>query len=84
VAFIARFLRRGLFGIHPDGLKSVELTPRLPEDWKSMALRKIHAFSDVFDIEIIWNTSRIQLKVITKTKMIFEIIVNGKPLTISL
>lgn len=47
-----RIITEGMFGIRPTGLKSFELTPRLPEAWDKMALRSIKAFGSVFDIEI--------------------------------
>ena len=47
-----RVFTEGLFGIRPTGLRSFELTPRLPEDWPSMALKNVHAFGHEFDINI--------------------------------
>lgn len=41
-----------MFGIRPTGLKRFEMTPRLPKEWPSMALRKIKAFGEDFDIEV--------------------------------
>ena len=36
-----RIITEGLFGIRPTGFNSFILTPRLPEVWSHMALRKI-------------------------------------------
>ncbi len=47
-----RIYTEGLFGIRPTGLNSFNLTPRLAEDWDEMSLRKIHAFGELFDIEV--------------------------------
>lgn len=47
-----RIYTEGLFGIRPAGLNSFNLTPRLAEDWNEMSLRKIHAFGEVFDVEV--------------------------------
>lgn len=47
-----RIITEGLFGIRPTGLNSFSITPRLPKKWNKMALRKIHAFGKIFDIEI--------------------------------
>ncbi len=47
-----RIYTEGLFGIRPTGLNSFNLTPRLADDWNEMSLRKIHAFGEVFDIEV--------------------------------
>ncbi len=48
-----RIYTEGLFGIRPTGLNSFNLTPRLADDWNEMSLRKIHAFGEVFDIEVL-------------------------------
>lgn len=47
-----RIFTEGLFGIRPTGLRSFDLTPRLPAEWGNMALRKIKAFESDFDIEV--------------------------------
>jgi len=59
-----RIYTEGLFGIRPTGLSSFNLTPRLADDWNEMSLRKIHAFGEVFDIEVSKTNSG--LKVIVK------------------
>lgn len=51
-ALYCRVFTEGLFGIRPTGLRSFDVTPRLPDEWTSMALRNVHAFGDVFDLEI--------------------------------
>lgn len=48
----ARIFTEGVFGIRPTGLRSFNLTPRLPREWNKMALRKINAFGSNFDIEV--------------------------------
>lgn len=59
-----RIYTEGLFGIRPTGLNSFNLTPHLAADWSNASLRKIHAFGELFDIEV----SRINsgLKVVIK------------------
>lgn len=47
-----RIYTEGLFGIRPTGLNSFNLTPRLADDWNEMSLRKIHAFGELFDVEV--------------------------------
>lgn len=47
-----RIITEGLFGIRPTGFRSFTLTPRLPEKWKGMSLRRICAFGNVWDIEV--------------------------------
>lgn len=60
-----RIITEGMFGIRPTGLKSFTITPRLPQEWDQMALRKICAFNSQFDIEIKrLSTDKLQVKVI--------------------
>jgi hypothetical protein len=47
-----RIVTEGMFGIRPTGLSSFDLTPRLPEGWDRMAIRKLNAFGTTFDIEV--------------------------------
>ena len=45
-----RIYTEGLFGMRPMGLNSFNCTPRLPKDWDQMALKKINAFGQIFDL----------------------------------
>ena len=47
-----RIYTEGMFGIRPTGFNSFDMTPRLPKEWNEMALRKINAFQNEFDIEV--------------------------------
>lgn len=47
-----RIYTEGLFGMRPTGFNSFDITPRLPNDWNSMALNNIHAFQNSFDVEV--------------------------------
>ena len=47
-----RILTEGVFGIRPTGLRSFDLTPRLPAKWERMSLRNIRAFGSCFDVEV--------------------------------
>jgi hypothetical protein len=38
--------------MRPVGFTSFNCTPRLPKEWNEMALRNIHSFGNVFDIEV--------------------------------
>jgi cellobiose phosphorylase len=51
-ALYCRVFTEGLFGIRPTGLRSFDCTPRLPDGWPTMALKNVHAFGGVFDLEI--------------------------------
>ncbi|HET9430426.1 MAG TPA: hypothetical protein VFO70_04575, partial [Chitinophagaceae bacterium] len=47
-----RIYTEGMFGIRPTGFTSFNCSPRLPAAWNNMALRNIHSFGNVFDLEI--------------------------------
>ncbi len=47
-----RVFIEGMFGVVPTGLNSFTCIPRLPEGWDKMALRKIKAFGQDFDLEV--------------------------------
>lgn len=47
-----RIFTEGMFGMRPTGFNSFDCTPRLPEGWDHMALRNIHAFGKIFDVEV--------------------------------
>ncbi len=47
-----RIFTEGMFGMRPTGFNSFNCTPRLPKGWNNMALRNIHSFGNVFDIEV--------------------------------
>jgi len=47
-----RIYTEGMFGMRPLGFTSFNCTPRLPKEWNEMALRNIHSFGNVFDLEV--------------------------------
>ena len=47
-----RIYTEGLFGIRPTGLRSFEMTPRLPQEWEYMNLNRVRAFNSEFDIRV--------------------------------
>ena len=51
-ALYCRVVVEGMFGLVPTGLRSFQLTPRLPRAWNNMALRRLTAFGTTFDIEV--------------------------------
>lgn len=54
-ALYARIITEGLFGIRPTGLRSFSVTPRLPKEWPSMTLRRVHLAGHCFDLEVTRN-----------------------------
>ncbi|MGL4293668.1 MAG: hypothetical protein ACRCSQ_08850 [Bacteroidales bacterium] len=81
-----RIITEGLFCIRPVGLKSFTLTPRLPQQWDHMNLRKIRAFGTCFDIEIKrLKANKIQVTVKENDKVIAnKKIEENKTLTINI
>jgi hypothetical protein len=47
-----RIYLEGMFGIRATGFNSFNCTPRLPAGWNNMALRNIHSFGTVFDMQV--------------------------------
>ena len=80
-----RIITEGMFGIRPTGFNSFTLTPRLPQDWNHMALRRIGAFGAQFDIEIKrLANDRLQVKIINGNKIQKHTIKAGYKLSIKL
>jgi hypothetical protein len=48
-----RIYTEGVFGMRPVGFNSFKMTPHLPGEWDRMALRNIHSFGNIFDLEVI-------------------------------
>lgn len=51
-ALYCRIYTEGLFGIRPTGLRSFNVTPRLPAEWNEMKLKSVQAFGHSFDIGV--------------------------------
>lgn len=65
-----RIFTEGLFGMHPVGFSSFECTPRLPKDWNKMALRNIHSFGNIFDLEVLrTGKGKLQITIIKGGKL---------------
>lgn len=47
-----RIYTEGLFAMRPVGFNSFDMTPHLPKEWNKMALRNIHSFGNVFDLDV--------------------------------
>jgi len=80
-----RVYTEGLFGIRPAGLRSFQITPYLPNEWNFMRLRRIHAFGNVFDLEVIKEKGKLRITVTTGGKKIFSrVIAEGNTVSIKL
>jgi hypothetical protein len=80
-----RIFTEGMFGIRPTGLRSFTLTPYLPNEWPTMALRKIHAFGNTFDIEVKKEKDKLRIVVSSGDKKIVnKLIREGDTISVSL
>jgi hypothetical protein len=61
-ALYCRIYIEGLFGLRPTGLRVFNLTPRLPDGWDRMALRRIAAFGTVFDLTVVRDGSQLRVE----------------------
>jgi len=78
-----RIYIEGLFGIRPVGLKSFNLTPQLPEGWDRMSLRKVHAFGEAFDVEVVRVDAGVKV-VILKNETVYKELVLSSGETIQI
>ena len=84
-ALYCRIFTEGLFGIRPTGLRSFQLTPRLPNNWDHAALRDIHAFGTVFDVTIIRAGEELRVEIIREgTKLTAQLLESGKSIDVEL
>jgi hypothetical protein len=65
-----RIYLEGMFGMRATGFNSFQCTPRLPEGWNTMALRNIHAFGNVFDLEVTRGTAGKLNIIVTKAAQV--------------
>jgi len=63
-ALYCRIFVEGMFGIRPTGLNAFAMTPRLPDGWNRMALRAVHAFGQVFDLEVVRTGDSLEVRVL--------------------
>lgn len=47
-----RVITEGLFGFRPVGFNSFEIKPSMPSSWEQMAMRKVKAFGNDFDVVV--------------------------------
>lgn len=67
-----RIITEGMFGIRPVGLRAFELTPRLPQEWDTMALRNVNAFGNKFDIDVARKGDKLQVMVTSDGKVKYK------------
>ena len=80
-----RIYTEGLFGIRPTGLRSFDMTPRLPEEWNYMNLNKVRAFNSDFDIRISRAGKLLHVEVLKGGKAVLKKnIAEGKTIKVQL
>ncbi len=62
-ALYCRIYTEGLFGIRPTGLRTFDVTPRLPAGWNEMKLKSVQAFGHSFDIDVVRDGVKIRVQV---------------------
>lgn len=67
-----RIYTEGLFGIRPTGLRSFEMTPRLPQEWEYMNLNRIRAFNSEFDIRVSRAGKKLHVEVLKAGKSVLK------------
>lgn len=67
-----RIYTEGLFGIRPTGLRSFEMTPRLPQEWEYMNLNCVRAFNSEFDIRVSRAGKKLHVEVLKGDKPILR------------
>lgn len=79
-----RIYTEGLFGIRPTGLKSFEMTPRLPKEWQYMNLNHVRAFDSDFTIQIKRNGGKLDVSVTLSdgTSLLRKSIREGESVTV--
>lgn len=62
----------GLFGLLPTGLDRFTCTPRLPDGWPAMSLRRIKAFGRDFDLAVERVGQKLLIRLLVENKVIQE------------
>lgn len=85
-ALYCRVVTEGIFGIRPTGFHSFSLCPQLPDQWNSMELKNISAFtSSPFDISVERQGNKIKTCVLRNGKTVRTYhTVNGKEINVIL
>lgn len=71
-ALYCRVYTEGMFGMRPAGFNSFLCAPRLPRGWKSMKLKSIHAFGQVFDLLVSRSEEKLQVVIISDGRAVYS------------
>ena len=84
-ALYGRIVTEGMFGIRPVGLRSFDLTPRIPRAWNYMNLKHVRAFGDDIDIRVERRKNKLQVTVSRAGKAVLtRSLAEGKTMRVEL
>jgi hypothetical protein len=76
-ALYCRVITEGMFGIRPTGFNSFKFSPKLPDEWNFMALKKIKAFGQDFNITIKRQGKKLLVTMFDQEKKFFSALVSN-------
>ncbi len=81
-----RVFTEGMFGIVPTGLRRFVCTPRLPDGWDHMALKRIKAFGQDFDLAVDREDNQLHIRVSNQEGQVFfdDKVAAGKAIEVTL
>jgi len=71
-ALYCRIFTEGLLGITGTGFNSFTLQPHLPSGWDRLSLENVNAFGKRFDILVLRNGEKLQVKIASGKNTLFE------------
>ena len=69
-ALYCRIFTEGLLGIEPMGFQSVKITPKLPDGWNTLTLRKVFLSGTPVDLFLARKKGKIELKIVRNGKTV--------------
>ncbi len=79
-----RIYTEGLLGIRPTGLRSFEMTPRLPQEWSYANLNHVRAFGADFGIQVKRAGNKLAVTIVNGKKIIKKTVNEGQTITVKL
>lgn len=77
-ALYGRIVTERLFGIRPTGMRSFEVSLRMPKEWIEMVLRHVRICEDNFDIQVVLQHGSVFVVISKGGKLVFRKAVKGK------
>ena len=84
-ALYCRVIIEGLLGIRPEGFNAFSFSPKLPENWDSMALRNIKAFKHTYDIEVKREKNKLLINIFNSKEVFLNTLIDhGESISVKL